>query len=447
VKKRILIQCGDHFENQGRILSLACWLRDLKLCPIILMYDRNNSSDIFELEGVKVVYLNDYRKNNKLLNVNKKRFDDITYVSQIREPWKFSGNNLLRQKQIIRRDYTALFNLVVNEKIDFLGVWNGYTGNIANILRVISKLESIPSFYMERSFFSGALFVDNQGVNGFSNLSDLTYEDFEFQNIVDTGFTCIKDTDSRKSGYVFIPLQVQTDTNNILFSPHVKSMRKLILKVYAEVKRLNFEKGLNLHVVVRSHPEEIESDLGLPVLEDIIYDSKSDFLSLCKNSYCVVTINSTVGIEAASVGAKVITLGKSIYSNKSITIDSNYSDLFECLEMCLDWVLDKHKFDKYVSYVYENNTVNFTNFPIQLNKLFGLVDSNIPSSTQSIVLTKMRNVFSTSGRLLFKYVSDEVPRLNLTYRKNEVIADKDFYLSYLKKYFGLDVDLNIIRSG
>lgn len=115
--------------------------------------------------------------------------------------------------------------------------------------------------------------------------------------------------------YVFVPLQVSNDTQLVVNS---NVGLKELISFSLEYARKN-----HLKVVVKPHPAEqdysflqylckIKDQYGIVI-------SDNNTMELIENSKCIITINSTVGMEAMIVGKPVITLGDAIYSefNKS----------------------------------------------------------------------------------------------------------------------------------
>lgn len=115
------------------------------------------------------------------------------------------------------------------------------------------------------------------------------------------------------SHYLFFPMQVSTDSQ-ILWNSDVDNMEALSIAV--EMAQRN---GLKL--VIKPHPAEVDR---LSVVKFAEMRKQLDFLfvngntfTLLENCESVVTINSTVGIEAMLCGKKVHTLGLAMYKHFS----------------------------------------------------------------------------------------------------------------------------------
>lgn len=113
--------------------------------------------------------------------------------------------------------------------------------------------------------------------------------------------------------YLFAPLQVSEDTNLLLFSKY--DNRDLIAHAAAQARA----RGLKL--VVKPHPAErdvalLEDIAALCAREGHLLTSHNT-TDLIERSEEVITINSTVGLEAIAMGKPVSVLGESHYAGFS----------------------------------------------------------------------------------------------------------------------------------
>lgn len=450
----VLLQCGDHFENQSRIFALACHLRNMRFQVRPLMYRRASSSRIFEYNGFSTIYLEDYKKGKGDMSLNDEVFIDITSIERAKSPWKFWPSRVAREKERVVSTYFALNELVDHEGVTLIGVWNGYTGYVANSLRVICHNKDISCFFMERSVFSDSLFVDFKGVNGAASichvdanrvsrievLTDLIYRKVKGKN--EESFSDPRALILNFNGeYIFLPLQVQTDTNNILYSEHIKTMRQLVLCVLNSILEINKKLGCDLKLVVRRHPEEVDERLNLPNHDSIHYFDSFDIASWCKYSRCVVTINSTVGLEAVTLGVPVVSLGKSIYSNKGVVLEANPSTLkSSLLSVLIDgWVPEHEQVSRYLYMLYEKYTASLDNFPKALLLSYPeLFDVSCLGECVSGNIDKRFYAFSKDHIVKVGVICNKVPRLNLTYRKTNEILNSKLIRKKLALWYGHD---------
>jgi len=111
------------------------------------------------------------------------------------------------------------------------------------------------------------------------------------------------------SGFIFFPLQVTNDTQ-------VKLHSELDLQE-AIMRALEVAKQRGKRLVIKMHPAESGIEI-LDFLEEIkkdsaVFVSNANAVDLIQRSSCVVTINSTVGLEALIFEKDLITLGSALY--------------------------------------------------------------------------------------------------------------------------------------
>lgn len=112
------------------------------------------------------------------------------------------------------------------------------------------------------------------------------------------------------SKYIFFPLQVVNDTQLVI------NYRSTLLDAVILANKLAKSRGMTL--VIKPHPAETDFEQykliwQYCVKENIPWSNINTFL-LISRATGVVTINSTVGIEAKIIGKEVITLGDCFYS-------------------------------------------------------------------------------------------------------------------------------------
>jgi capsular polysaccharide export protein len=112
-----------------------------------------------------------------------------------------------------------------------------------------------------------------------------------------------------KRVYVFLPLQVSADTQIRLHSD--------VNNMDAIRRAASYAEEIGAELLVKVHPAETNRDELRSICDsrsklhfDIV---SSATLDLVRNARSVVTINSTVGLEALMYNKKVITLGRSFY--------------------------------------------------------------------------------------------------------------------------------------
>lgn len=116
--------------------------------------------------------------------------------------------------------------------------------------------------------------------------------------------------------YLFVPLQVNTDTQ-ILIHSDFRDMQEFITFVEKEF----YSTGSDMGLVFKVHP--MEKGIVKYKFDSRSYVVDSDANELVRNSECVITINSTVGFEAIREYKKVIVLGNAFFKIDGIAICSS----------------------------------------------------------------------------------------------------------------------------
>jgi capsular polysaccharide export protein len=117
--------------------------------------------------------------------------------------------------------------------------------------------------------------------------------------------------------YIFLPFQVHDDTQIVIHSPWVDRMETMLRAVL----RARAAIGCDLPIVVKEHPVDIgRYDYeGLPERREVaawLWDQTLE--EVMPGAAVVVTVNSTVGLEAVVAGKPVVTLGNALYNHAGI---------------------------------------------------------------------------------------------------------------------------------
>jgi len=231
-------------------------------------------------------------------------------------------------KSLLARNLFARYQKILQESGATVSVvWNGLKFR-QQIWCVAAESLGIKLRFMENGLVAGYTTLDQNGVN-FKNSLPRTaafYESYgthltEIQK--PSPVPLLVDLPKR---FVFVPLQVSGDSQIVCFSPWIKNMDHL----GDELIRVASQCGTNgLQLVVKPHPKcstprdkliQRLKTAGVSVLENV--DSKL----LVAHAEAVITINSTVGLEALEAGKKVIVLGQAFYNIPEITLSAQNSD-------------------------------------------------------------------------------------------------------------------------
>ena len=139
--------------------------------------------------------------------------------------------------------------------------------------------------------------------------------------------------------FFFIPFQVVNDSQTLLYSPY-RDMDTMAEDVIRAVKAFNKRRAPEERVaaVFKEHPMD-RGAVSYETLrekyrddEEVCILSEGDINDLIDRSRGVVTINSTVGLDAISRGQKVMCMGRAFYAIDGIALQSSPQTLAEDLE-------------------------------------------------------------------------------------------------------------------
>lgn len=310
------------------------------------------------------------RKMNENVHLIKKEKNSVNIDIDIKKTYEFKikyfSENLI--KNLYSASYINIKNLVDKENVKYIFIWNG-SEIIDKAAKKIAEEYNIKTIYFEIGNFPGKLFVDPFGTNAASNLYknknilknyNVDYKIYQQwkekfiernlkQHIVKqsknifpkmgqffwnrigeifiTKFFCLKDTEEKilrflyhkiyrvnytsydlSKKYIFFPLQVSIDTQIVIHSDI--NLQDALDYAIQKADELGYD------LLVKPHPAEP----NIKFMKSLLKDKKLclvnyNTLELIKNAYEIITINSTVGLEARLLNKKVDILGKALYKS------------------------------------------------------------------------------------------------------------------------------------
>nr|WP_092072903.1 hypothetical protein [Dendrosporobacter quercicolus]NSL48847.1 hypothetical protein [Dendrosporobacter quercicolus DSM 1736]SDM51338.1 capsular polysaccharide export protein [Dendrosporobacter quercicolus] len=227
---------------------------------------------------------------------------------------------------------------------DLVAVWNGINLPLAAAARVAGKLGKKTVFF-ENGYLQNTTTLDPLGVNYRNSLVNKPRSFYDavvpqeqllaalysaavtVREIRSKWYQSLtrKQTSSQAEDvilpdkFIFLPFQVHDDTQVLLYSPQLKSMDQFVDCAVNAVKRYNLRHGENLWIVAKEHPSDFGrvdySSLKAKYQQDnILFLRYYPTPELIVRASGVITLNSTVGIEALVRHKPVITLGSSFYN-------------------------------------------------------------------------------------------------------------------------------------
>jgi hypothetical protein len=225
-----------------------------------------------------------------------------------------------------------------------------------------------------------------------------------------------------RSKTIFVPLQVQRDSNILLHSKHVKTMRQLVV----EAINLRDRHFPDYRILVRPHPEEDpEETLNLPIAKGTHITSQGNLNDILSDSEVTVTVNSTVGLEAALYGNLPIVYGEGIYTREPFVFrcgtgaDGSPAEQLKFLREAPEQVWQQ--VSDFMIALLDRNLVQplrcTVSDPEQLLKSFPVADLQVLPA-RSPYLEKARAEFEqVEGMVHCHVLSSDFPPTNLDYRR------------------------------
>ena len=157
--------------------------------------------------------------------------------------------------------------------------------------------------------------------------------------------------------FVFVPLQVQDDTQIIMYSLLVKQMEELVERCYIAIEQAD----QTLRLVVKEHPQDFGRHSYHTLHKkypDIIWLRKYPIDKFLKKANVVVAINSGTGVEALIKYKPVITLGQAFYSVPGIVRHANsWEELSSLIENSLTQSVDSNAINKFLGYLQKRHLI------------------------------------------------------------------------------------------
>jgi len=243
--------------------------------------------------------------------------------------------------------YYVAKHCAVIKKIDptVVGVWNGQKFPSSSIM-IAAKILKKQVLYFENGLIPNTTVCDWKGVNCENSIprDPSFYRSYRLKTLLNSNEvkreikltartpTIPKSVDSNEilipKEYIFVPFQVETDSQIIRNSPWLKSMDELFDECIVQLN-----KNSKLFFVFKEHPSENRSYKHLyGQHKRAIFCNSACTQTLITNAISVLTINSTVGIESILLGKMPIVLGNACYKIESLShMPKNSNELIDVL--------------------------------------------------------------------------------------------------------------------
>jgi len=315
-------------------------------------------------------------------------------------------------RALVERQSPALFQLAGKidaffDQVEPAGIflWNG-SGLTAAIADQLASRRGIPRLFAENGYLPNTLQIDPEGVNAFASIGrELDLEEIraqiysqdqiqEFEILladyrggrpprrspppggrvrpsplayliqawndwgerdarIQANRLIPREIPSLPERFVFFPLQVRSDSQLTIHSPiYANRLDQAIADVRAALSRV----APQLRLVVKLHPADLDKTDYDPLAEsypDLIWVGGGDVRPLLQRAECVVTVNSTVGIEGLIFDTPVVTLGNNFYVRQGLVHPVTERDqLASRLTQALTQPPDRELIQQYLRYLY-----------------------------------------------------------------------------------------------
>ena len=270
------------------------------------------------------------------------------------------------QASLLRRLLKILSDSYNEDELTFL-IFNGSISpdNIFDSIKTNHR-----RVYIENGFFPNTLQIDRRGVNA---ANSLPREAEYYLNLPSYGVQDLPTkvqvrrlkvsypTIELPNDYIFLPFQIPSDQQIRVHSRWIRTMddfMDLIISFGTKYPDKNF--------VIKEHPSFRQSIIGKkPLRKNIFFANGNSTEELIKNSRLIITLNSTVGIEALLFSKPVITLADACYNIDGLT--RHASSIEKLNEFILDegWLPDERLRIQFLGYIWNEYLFHgyFNNLP------------------------------------------------------------------------------------
>ena len=134
-------------------------------------------------------------------------------------------------------------------------------------------------------------------------------------------------SDELPDEFIFIPFQVDSDTQIVEYSPWIHNMSQF----YEVIVNLKNTIGDKIPpIVVKEHPSSKNDYRALHQLTpDVVFRNSANTQELIEKSSFVITVNSSVGFEAILLNKPVVTLGNAFYNIEGLVTSAQDAQSLE----------------------------------------------------------------------------------------------------------------------
>jgi capsular polysaccharide export protein len=273
-----------------------------------------------------------------------------------------------------------------SDEFDCVLIWGGsYLPQTA--IREVSNLYDKKTLFFEISSLPNRIQVDPKGINFEDSLSKDPdfYKELSFKE----DETMPKCPEQRRAkvkrasklsrlpdSFIFIPFQVPSDSQILNFSPWVKNMvhfHQIISETSKILPALNF--------VIKEHPSFKKSiQAQVESRPNVFFANSHKTKELIDKCDAVLTVNSSVGVEALLSSKKVILLGNANYDIDGLVQRAkNQTELTKVISNLSTWSFDEGLRCSFLKYLYNRHLIKASFIDFQQSSIEDIVKKINPN--------------------------------------------------------------------
>ena len=280
---------------------------------------------------------------------NSEKYSQIALKSSRRRFRSIIGRKL--KLKFYQLQYNWIYRKLVKSRVTKVACYNGLKG-VERLVVSASKELSIPVLFFEDASLEGRMQIDWKGINFDSSVPrdinfyrgiDSKITTINWKSLLPTARKIIKNPNVSQikvtngaldnERYVFCPLQVPKDSQLTVHGGWIEGIHHFL----ECINELTMYLPSGMHFRIKEHPSsKVSYKNTICNFENskIVLDNVTDTMDLIARSTVVLTINSTVGLQAFYYEKPVITLGKAFYSFSELT--ARAENLFQLSEFIRD---------------------------------------------------------------------------------------------------------------
>ncbi len=262
----------------------------------------------------------------------------------------------------VRFEVAKYCGVIEQSQAHVVGVWNGQKLPSRGVC-IAARLLDKEVVYFENGLMPNSTTCDWKGVNCHNSLPRAAdfYRQLDSPKALPQTLIPRAPAKQKAKGisdealperYIFVPFQVETDSQIISNSAWIKSMEQLWTHLKEAIERCE---DPQLHVVIKEHPSELKRFDHLHHLHPKIkFANACSTQDLILGSLAVLTVNSTVGLESLLLEKPVLVLGDACYAIPGVSVAvKNESELCEAINALGSLPIEDELRKQFLRFTYE----------------------------------------------------------------------------------------------